>query len=188
MSAGSCSVPGGLAFRRIADIPCETCVAALETGSAPDGTANGTSAKPPAQADGTRSRLRYLPDRGPPGPGTAAPPPRRMWLHIDRWSSPPSRTAFEPIPCKASPAHRNLLLGRPPPAELIDPLAAAALARTAHGLRHRNPATRTSARAQHPLRRACPAAALRTRPMPHRSLPSRAEGAAAHQPTAKEGP
>ncbi len=99
MTAGRGSVVGGLSFRRIVDIPFETCVAALEswqrTGQ-DGGLSIGQSVlRGPIEHDrgsGTcrievrlaRGRLRRR---------------LRMRLHIDRWSSP-STTALELIPCK----------------------------------------------------------------------------------------
>ena len=130
-SAGTCSVAGSLSFRRIVDLPFEACVAAArELAAHGAGRRPANRPKPPARADRARSRLRYMPDRGPPGPAAAAP----AAAHAARRrplvpAALKDRARTHPLP--AGPAHRNLLPGRPPPAGLIDPHAAAALAGTA---------------------------------------------------------
>src|SRR5215470_8730284 len=84
-------------------------------------------AKPAALADRVCWRLRYKPDRGWPGPGTAAPAASH---EAERRPLVPvllkDRPRTHPLP--ARPAHRSLLPIRPPSAGLIDPVAAAALA------------------------------------------------------------
>jgi hypothetical protein len=97
VSAGRCPVPGGLSFRRIADVPFETCVAALE---------NWQRTRPDGEPRIGHSRLR-----GPTGHDRDSGTPRievrlargplrpllRMRLDIDRCSCP--STAVELIPC-----------------------------------------------------------------------------------------
>jgi hypothetical protein len=97
MSAGTCPVPGRLPFRRIVEVPFETCLAAVESGqrTGPDGELRiGESRlRGPIEHDrdsGTR-RIEVRLARGP------LRPLLRMRLNIDRWSS--SSTAFELIPC-----------------------------------------------------------------------------------------
>ena len=99
MNAGLCPVSGGLSFRRIIDIPFETCLAAVESWQR-------------TEQDGAL-RIGHSLLRGPvehdPGFGTcrievrlargSLRPPLRMRLDIDHWSSAPPRTAFELIPC-----------------------------------------------------------------------------------------
>jgi hypothetical protein len=98
MTAGPRSGHGWLSFRRIDDIPFETCVAALESW-------------PPAGQDG-ELHLGHSLVRGPAehnrDTGTCRVeirlargrlrPPLRMRLDIDRWTSSPARTALELIP------------------------------------------------------------------------------------------
>jgi hypothetical protein len=96
MSAGIRPVPGWLSFRRIADVPFETCVATLDswqrTGHAGELRARPSLLRGPIEYDsatGTcRIQVRLL--RAP------LRPYQRMRLDIDRWSS---STAFELIPC-----------------------------------------------------------------------------------------
>jgi hypothetical protein len=97
MSAGTCPVPGRLPFRRIVDVPFQTCLAAVESGqrTGPDGELRiGESRlRGPIEHDrdsGTR-RIEVRLARGP------LRPLLRMRLNIDRWSS--SSTALELIPC-----------------------------------------------------------------------------------------
>jgi hypothetical protein len=95
---GMGSGPGWLPFRRIVDIPFETCVAALE-GWRREG--HNTE----LQVGQSRLRGPIEHDRGS---GTCRVevhlalgplrPPLRMRLNVDRWSRP-SSTAFELIPC-----------------------------------------------------------------------------------------
>jgi hypothetical protein len=97
MSAGIRPVPGWLSFRRIADVPFETCVAALDSwrrtrhGGEPrtgrsllDGPIEYDSASGTCRI---QVRLAQAPLR----------PHQRLRLDIDRWS--PSSTALELIPC-----------------------------------------------------------------------------------------
>lgn len=97
MSAGTCPVPGWLSFRRIVDVPFETCLAAVEswqrTGLDGDLRIGESRLRGPIEHDrdsGTRRievRLARRPLR----------PLLRMRLNIDRWSS--SSTALDLIPC-----------------------------------------------------------------------------------------
>jgi hypothetical protein len=97
MSAGTGSVPGWLPFRRIVDVPFETCLAAVESWqrTGPDGELRigDSRLRGPIEHDrdsGTR-RIEVRLARGP------LRPLLRMRLYIDRWS--PSSTALELIPC-----------------------------------------------------------------------------------------
>jgi hypothetical protein len=99
MSAGTGRAVGRLSFRRIIDIPFETCVAALENWqrTEQDGELRiGQSLlRGPIEHDrdsGT-CRIEVRLARGP------LRPLLRMRLNIDRWSWPPARTALELIPC-----------------------------------------------------------------------------------------
>jgi len=99
MSAGAGGAVGQLSFRRIIDIPFETCVAALENWqrTEQDGELRiGHSLlRGPIEHDrpsGT-CRIEVRLARGP------LRPLLRMRLNIDRWSWPPARTALELIPC-----------------------------------------------------------------------------------------
>jgi hypothetical protein len=99
-SAGTCSVLAWLSFRRIVDIPFETCVAALESWQ-------------PTGQDG-ELHVGHSVVRGPiehqRDPGTCTMEVRlvrgrlrpllRMRLDIDRWTWPHARTALELIPCQ----------------------------------------------------------------------------------------
>ncbi len=100
MSAGLCSASGGLSFRRIVDLPFQTCVAALESWqrTQQDGALHvGQSLlRGPIEQDrdfGT-CRIEVRLARG------SLRPPLRMRLDIDHWSSSPPRTALELIPCR----------------------------------------------------------------------------------------
>jgi hypothetical protein len=97
MSASMVPVPGPLSFRRVVDVPFETCVAALDswqrTGQGGELRSAGGHLLGPMEHDrdtGTR-RVRVGLARGP------LRPPLRMRLDIDRWSA--SSTALELIPC-----------------------------------------------------------------------------------------
>ena len=97
MSAGTRTIQGWLPFRRIVDVPFETCLAAVESWqrTGPDGELRiGESRlRGPIEHDrdsGTR-RIEVRLARGP------LRPLLRMRLYIDRWSS--SSTALELIPC-----------------------------------------------------------------------------------------
>jgi hypothetical protein len=97
MSAGIGPAQGPLSFRRVVDVPFDTCVAALDSWQR---TGQGGGLRPAASQllgqmehdrdTGTR-RIWVRLARGP------LRPPRRMRLDIDRWSS--STTALELIPC-----------------------------------------------------------------------------------------
>ncbi len=110
-----------LSFRRIADIPFDAYMAALDswqlTGHDGELRLGHSLLRGPI---GARSALRYLPDRGPAGPRAAAPAGadaaghRALVAHRHR-----PRT--HPVP--AGQAQRSLLRGRPPPAGLPDPHA-----------------------------------------------------------------
>lgn len=97
MSASTGSAPASLSFRRIVDVPFETCVAALDrwqrTGQVRELRSGAGQGPGPAEHDrepGTR-RIEVRLARGP------LRAPWRMRLDIDRWSS--SATAVELIPC-----------------------------------------------------------------------------------------
>ena len=97
-SADTHSAVGWLSFRRLADIPFDACLAALEswqrTGQDTELHVRQGLLRGPIEADrdsGTcriQVRLAHRPLR----------PPLHMRLDIDRWSS--SQTALELIPCK----------------------------------------------------------------------------------------
>ena len=113
MSAGTCPVPGRLPFRRIVDVPFQTCLAAVENWqrTGPDGELRISESRlrGPIEHDrdsGTR-RIEVRLARGP------LRPLLRMRLNIDRWSS--SSTALELIPCgRVGPT--AAYFRRPPPA------------------------------------------------------------------------
>jgi hypothetical protein len=99
MSAGMGLALGWLSFRRIVAIPFEACVAALEswqrTGQDGEVRIGQSRLRGPIKHDrdsGT-CRIEARLARGP------LHSPLRMRLDIDRWSSSPSSTAFELIPC-----------------------------------------------------------------------------------------
>ena len=121
---GMGSAPGWLSFRRIVDIPFETCVAALESWRR-EGRGGGLQAghSPAMRAGRARSVLGYLPVRGSPGPGTAAPAVAHEAER--RWLVPVVTHRSRTHPLRARPGHRKLLPGRPPPAGLVEPLAPA---------------------------------------------------------------
>jgi hypothetical protein len=98
MSAGGSPAAGWLSFRRIIDIPLQTCVAALEngqrTGPRSDLRIGRSLLRGPIEHDrdsGTY-RIEVRLARGPLRPLLP------MRLHIDRWSGPAARTALELIP------------------------------------------------------------------------------------------
>jgi hypothetical protein len=100
MSAGTCPVAGWLSFRRIVDLPFETCVAALDnwqrTGQNDELRIGQSRLRGPIEHDrdtGT-CRIEVRLARGPLRPLLC------MRLEVDRWSSPPARTALELIPCQ----------------------------------------------------------------------------------------
>ena len=100
MSAGMCSALGWLSFRRIIDIPFERCVAALgswqHTGQDGELRIGLSLLRGPIEHDrdpGT-CRIEVRLARGP------LRPLLRMRLDIDHWSTSPSRTALELIPCQ----------------------------------------------------------------------------------------
>ena len=99
MSAGAGGAVGQLSFRRIIDIPFETCVAALENWqrTEQDGELRiGHSLlRGPIEHDRASGTCR-IEVRLAGGP---LRPLLRMRLNIDRWSWPPARTALELIPC-----------------------------------------------------------------------------------------
>ena len=101
MNAGLRPVSGGLSFRRIVDIPVETCLAAVESWqrTAPDGALRiGQSLlRGPVEHDpdfGT-CRIEVRLARG------SLRRPLRMRLDIGRWSTSPPQTALELIPCRS---------------------------------------------------------------------------------------
>ena len=140
MSAGTRPDRAWLSFRRIADVPFATCVAALESGSyGPARTARRPW--PGLRAGRARPGRRDLPGPGPPGPRAAAPAAadeaagRPLVL-----PAPADRAGTDPL--RARPAQRRLLPGRPPAAGLAGPLAGTTRAGAAPGPRRRQPATR----------------------------------------------
>ena len=97
MTASMGPVPGSLSFRRIVDVPFQTCLAALDswtrTGDGGDLRFGKSQVLGPMEYDhdsGTR-RIEVRLARGP------LRSLLRMRLDIDRWSS--SSTALELIPC-----------------------------------------------------------------------------------------
>jgi len=100
VTAGRCSVHGWLSFRRIVDIPFETCVAALEswprTGQDGELHIGHSLVRGPTEhdrnTDTCRVEIRLARGR--------LRPPLRMRLDIDRWTWSPARTALELIPCQ----------------------------------------------------------------------------------------
>jgi hypothetical protein len=97
MSASMGPASASLSFRRIVDVPFETCVAALDgwqrAGHGGEPRSGACRVPGPMEHDhqsGTH-RIEVRLARGP------LRPPRRMRLDIDRWSS--SSTALELIPC-----------------------------------------------------------------------------------------
>ena len=99
MSAGTRPDRAWLPFRRIADVPFGTCVAALENWqlTGPDGgrhTSHGLVCGPAGHdRDSGACRVLVRLARGPLRPRL------RMRLQADHWSSRPPRTALELIPC-----------------------------------------------------------------------------------------
>jgi hypothetical protein len=98
VSAGTCLALGWLTFRRIVDVPFETCLAAVEsrqhTGLDGELRIGESRLRGPIELDhdsGTR-RIEVRLARGPLRPLLP------MRLNIDRWSS--SSTALELIPCR----------------------------------------------------------------------------------------
>jgi hypothetical protein len=100
MSAGISPSAGVLSFRRIVDIPFETCVAALENrhGDRQDDDLHIRQSllRGPIEHDRCTGTCR-LEIRLAQGP---LRPPLDMRLELDRWSSRPARTRLELIPCR----------------------------------------------------------------------------------------
>ena len=98
MSKEMCSVRQELTFRRIVDIPFETCVAALESchrrGQDGEHQIGRSRLRGPIthDRDGGILRFEVRLSRGWPRPAL------RMRLDIDRWSRSSSRTALELFP------------------------------------------------------------------------------------------
>jgi hypothetical protein len=97
---GTCSGPGRLSFRKIADIPFEACVAALESwrlqGHDSELHVGQSRLRGPVEHDcdwGT-CRVEVRLARGP------LRPLLRMRLDVDYWSSSPPRCALELTPCR----------------------------------------------------------------------------------------
>jgi hypothetical protein len=97
MSVNAGAAMRSLSFRRIVDVPFETCLAALDSqqrsGHGGELRSGGSQLPGPMEHDrdtGTR-RIEVRLSRGPLRPLV------RMRLDIDRWSS--SSTALELIPC-----------------------------------------------------------------------------------------
>ena len=99
MTAGTRPDRARLSFRRIADVPFGTCVAALESWqlTGPDGgrrTGQGLVRGPAGHdRDSGTYQVQVRLARGPLRPRL------RMRLQADHWSSRPPRTALELIPC-----------------------------------------------------------------------------------------
>jgi hypothetical protein len=117
-SADKYPVVGPLSFRRIVDIPYQTCVAALgswQAGQHGELLVGRSMLSGPFERDGDsgtcRTEVRLA--RGPLRPRL------RMRLDIDRRSATSHRPRTHPL--SAGPAHRGLLPGRPPPAGRLDP-------------------------------------------------------------------
>ena len=98
MSASIVPEPGPLSFRRVVDVPFESCVAALDSwqpmGQGGELRSAGSQLLGPMEHDrdlGTR-QIQVRLARGP------LHPLLRMRLDVDRWSS--SSTALELIPCR----------------------------------------------------------------------------------------
>jgi hypothetical protein len=100
MNAGMCPVSGGLSFRRIVDIPFQTCVAAFESWQRTEhdgplhlgqGLVRGPVEHDP---DFGTCRIEVRLARG------SLRRPLRMRLDIDHWSTSPPRTALELIPSR----------------------------------------------------------------------------------------
>jgi hypothetical protein len=99
VETGACRGAGWLSFRRIADIPFDACVAALEgllrEGSHGEIHIGQSRLRGPIKRDrgsgtcGVQVRLARGPLR----------PVLRMRLQADHWSSSPPQTALELIPC-----------------------------------------------------------------------------------------
>jgi len=98
ISPGGSPASGWLSFRRIIDIPLETCVAALETGQRTgphtDLYIGRSLLRGPIQHDRDSGTYR-IEVRLARGPLRRLLP---MRLHIDSWSGPATRTALELIP------------------------------------------------------------------------------------------
>jgi hypothetical protein len=98
MNTAMCSASGGLSFRRIVDIPFQTCVAAFESWQrtehdGPLHLGQGLVCGPVEHDLGT-CRVEVRLARG------SLRRPLRMRLDIDHWSSSPPRTALELIPSR----------------------------------------------------------------------------------------
>jgi hypothetical protein len=100
MSLPTRAPPIATTFRRIVDIPFETCVAVAESwlGTVPHGDLHigQTVLRGPIEhsRDSSTSRIEVRLARGPLRPLLP------MRLNIDRWSGPAARTALELIPGK----------------------------------------------------------------------------------------
>jgi hypothetical protein len=98
-SPGVCPALGWPSFRRIVDIPFEACVAVLEnwqrTGQDGEVRIGQSRLRGPIKHDRDSGTCR-IEARLARGPLRSL---LRMRLDIDRWSSSPSATAFELIPC-----------------------------------------------------------------------------------------
>jgi hypothetical protein len=100
MSAGTYPAVNWLSFRRIIDIPFETCAATLEswrrTGPGGELRIGRSLLRWPAGPDRHRGTHQIEVDlaRGP------LRPPLRMRLDVDRWSPSSAWTTLELIPCQ----------------------------------------------------------------------------------------
>jgi hypothetical protein len=98
MSASMGSMPGSLSFRRIVDVPFETCAAAFDplqrAGQAGELRFGHSLLRGPVEHDRATDtyRIEVRLARGPLRPRLP------MRLTIDRWSGPAARTALELIP------------------------------------------------------------------------------------------
>jgi hypothetical protein len=118
ISADMSAVAGPLSFWRITHVPFAAWLGRPGTLATDRGRQRtALRQQPTARAGRTRPALRHLPDRGPPGPRSAAPAAahaarhRPLVRHLDR-------THAHPVP--AGTAGHRLLPGRAPPAGLPD--------------------------------------------------------------------
>ncbi|HEY7012774.1 MAG TPA: hypothetical protein VH480_08470 [Streptosporangiaceae bacterium] len=100
MGVGRCSAADGLLFRRILDIPFETCVAALESWSA-----GGRDGELRFGRSNVLGPVEHVRDRGACRFDVRLArgrlrPLLRMRLDIGRWTGPSARTALELIPAQ----------------------------------------------------------------------------------------
>jgi hypothetical protein len=120
---GMCPAPGLLSFRRIVDIPFDTCLAALHSwrlqGRDSELRLGPSQLRGPIEHDhgsGT-CRVEVRLARGAAAPAAAHAAERRLLVLL----AATQRARTHPL--WARPGHGTLLPGRPPPAGLADPLA-----------------------------------------------------------------